>query len=230
MGIKASDLKVGDKIRLRENARPAGTNANLLTPGIEYEVIEVKILRRSVLADSVDINTSASYSGFLNLADTHGLKHMEKVELPKFKVGDRVRVTANYFTTMPKGTVTTIVSGPDDTGRYATDKRDRVGWRDQTWWTDLCFREEQLELVKDAPDVEVTKTISTKVVVPCASGDGTKLVLRYDPDGGDDGPCLDFEVEGYERHPIVDIEEIDTLNKLIGALQTIRTDFRNDTK
>lgn len=71
--LKSTDLKVGDKIRLKPGVVPNRTsNAYLLTQGREYTV-------RNVTNGSVDVDAQEGYNGRLNLANRISLASCEKV-------------------------------------------------------------------------------------------------------------------------------------------------------
>jgi hypothetical protein len=222
MGIKASDLKVGDRIRLVQRGK---YNSTLLVVGEPYEVVAVKPY-------SVDIADEAAISGRLNLHDSYSLRYCEKVAIVGLdaKLGDKFVIGADGWWGK-KGDVVTV-DRFDGKGFpvFSSRKWPRGQYNDSD-----TLRAMQLTPYvepKPAPKVQVTKTIHTTVRVPCASGDGSTLVINYDPTGNvdGDGPCLDFEiVDATLPFNGIDIEDYGTLEHLARQITLLRDEFYRDS-
>lgn len=80
----------------------------------------------------------------------------------------------------------------------------------------------QISASKDKP-----AKLQTDMIVSCASGDGDMLTIGYDPEGNakNDGPCVDFTLDGFS---FVDIEDPVELDRLIAGLMRFREDFELD--
>lgn len=70
--------------------------------------------------------------------------------------------------------------------------------------------------------------LQTDMIVSCASGEGDTLTIGYDPEGNakNDGPCVDFTLDG---DTFVDIEDLKELDRLIEGLKRFRSDFAIDS-
>lgn len=236
--LRASDLKVGDKIRLKPGVT-ARSNAILLKPGEEYQIIS-----KSASGSSVNVDIGKPYP--LNLDTSYSLRYVERVPVVEYrwltedtdmlsifdadhrrvkergKKGDRV--VYSHKTYDNNGTAYVSAPGAE---RYKGGDDARI------------VPERVLSKYRVLPEpakYEVTKKVMTEITIPCASGDGDKLVVDYDPKGAlDGGPCLSLEVvknggDRTQRFNGIDIEDAETLAALSNFIDQRRDDFRRDAK